>query len=87
MTEHASCDAVGRRRPPPRLAFAHSRVRYGAAAMVLHRLIAARLSALVLLGQYLASLPDAGFDERKVAHVLRHKEIYFYALALASLRR
>jgi cytochrome b561 len=60
--------------------------RYGAVAVALHWLIAAVLVALLALGLYMVSLPDAGFDTRKIVLILFHKQLGLLALALAALR-
>jgi cytochrome b561 len=60
--------------------------RYGAVAIVLHWLMAAILIALLALGLYMVSLPDVGFDTRKITLILYHKQIGLLALALAALR-
>ena len=60
--------------------------RYGAMASVLHWLMAVVLIALVVLGLYMTSLPDVGFDTRKIALILYHKELGILALVLAALR-
>ena len=60
--------------------------RYGAVAMTLHWLMALLLSALVVLGLYMAHLPDVGFDTWKIELTLLHKQLGMLALALAALR-
>jgi cytochrome b561 len=60
--------------------------RYGAVAMALHWLLAALLIALVALGLYMASLPDAGFDTKKIVLILYHKDFGILALFLVALR-
>jgi cytochrome b561 len=60
--------------------------RYGAMAVALHWLMAIALTALVVLGLYMVSLPDAGFDTRKVFLILSHKQLGMFELALALLR-
>jgi cytochrome b561 len=59
---------------------------YGAAAIVLHWLMAVVLIALVAVGLYMARLPDVGFDTTKIRLILYHKELGILALALATLR-
>jgi cytochrome b561 len=44
------------------------------------------LIPLVVLGLYMVSLPDAGFDTRKITLILYHKELGILALTLAVLR-
>src|SRR5262245_44190861 len=60
--------------------------RYGDVAIVLHWVIAIVLVALIVLGLYMVSLPDVGFDTKKIALILYHKELGIVALALAALR-
>ena len=60
--------------------------RYGAVAIGLHWLMAALLITLLVMGLYMASLPDVGFDTRKIALILYHKQLGLLALALAALR-
>src|SRR5690349_20845095 len=64
----------------------NSERRYGAAAMALHWLMAFLLSALVALGLYMTSLPDVGFDTRKIRLILYHKQLGLLALMLVALR-
>jgi cytochrome b561 len=60
--------------------------RYGAIAIALHWLMAIVLILLVVLGLYMVSLPDVGFDTRKIALILYHKQLGIFALTLAVLR-
>jgi len=60
--------------------------RYGAVAVALHWLMAIVLTVLVVMGLYMASLPDVGFDTRKIMLILYHKQIGMLALALVLLR-
>lgn len=59
---------------------------YGAVAILLHWLMAILLIALIGLGLYMTSLPDVGFDKRKIQLILLHKEYGILALGLAMLR-
>ena len=59
---------------------------YGAVAIGLHWLMAALLITLLAMGFYMVSLPDVGFDMRKIALILYHKQLGLLALALAALR-
>jgi cytochrome b561 len=59
---------------------------YGTVAIALHWLMAILLATLVVLGLYMASLPDVGFDTRKITLILYHKQLGMFALALALLR-
>jgi cytochrome b561 len=60
--------------------------RYGAVAVTLHWLMAIVLTVLVVFGLYMVSLPDVGFDTRKIVLILYHKQIGMFALVLALLR-
>lgn len=60
--------------------------RYGIVAMAFHWAMAGLLAGLVVLGLYMAQLPDAGFDKTKIRLVLLHKELGILALMLAALR-
>jgi cytochrome b561 len=60
--------------------------RFGAAAIALHWLMAALLGLLVASGLYMTSLPDAGFDTRKIVLILCHKQLGLAALALVLAR-
>ncbi len=65
---------------------ANSTERYGMVAVVLHWGMAALIIMLVLVGLYMVTLPDAGFDQTKIALILFHKEYGMLALALAAFR-
>jgi cytochrome b561 len=81
---------LGEGTPPrtevPNMRLANTDQRYGAAAIALHWLMAALISALVALGIYMVRLPDVGFDIKKIALILIHKEIGIVVLALAAAR-
>ena len=64
----------------------NTRERYGGVAILLHWLMAILLIGLAVLGLYMVSLPDVGFDTRKIELILYHKELGMIALALAALR-
>ncbi len=66
--------------------FDNTRERYGAVAVLLHWGMALLLAGLAILGLYMTSLPDAGFDKRKVLLVIYHKEFGMAALALVVIR-
>src|SRR6185369_15225758 len=74
------------RRPDPAMAIRNSGQHYGLVAMVLHWLMALLLIVLIALGLYMVSLPDAGFDKRKITLILVHKELGVAALLLVALR-
>jgi cytochrome b561 len=59
---------------------------YGAVSMVLHWLMALVLTALVVVGLYMTSLPDAGFNTWKIRLILYHKQLGMLALALVAIR-
>jgi cytochrome b561 len=59
---------------------------YGAIAIALHWVMAALLIGLAALGLYMVALPDVGFDTRKIALILYHKELGMLALALFVVR-
>jgi len=59
---------------------------YGVVAMALHWLMALLLVVLIVLGLYMAGLPDVGFDKRKIVLILYHKELGMAALLLVALR-
>lgn len=44
------------------------------------------LAALVVLGLYMVSLPDVGFDTWKIVLILYHKQLGMFALTLVLLR-
>ena len=60
--------------------------RYGIAAIVLHWLLAALITALVVLGIYMVGLPDVGFNATKIILILTHKEIGIVVLGLVAVR-
>ncbi len=60
--------------------------RFGAPAIALHWLMALLLVGLIASGLYMASMPDVGFDTRKIVLILYHKEAGILALTLALLR-
>lgn len=65
---------------------ANTRQRYGAVAILFHWLMAALLVGLAGLGLYMVSLPDVGFDTRKITLILYHKGFGILALFLAAVR-
>ncbi len=67
-------------------ALLNTRSRYGIVNMLLHWSMAALLVGLVILGLYMTSLPDVGFDTRKVWLYIYHKEFGVFALVLATIR-
>jgi cytochrome b561 len=65
---------------------ANTTQRYGAVAMALHWIMAALIIALLGLGLYMVTLPDVGFDKKKITLILYHKELGVLALVLVALR-
>lgn len=59
---------------------------YGTVAIALHWLMAILLIGLIALGLYMVSLPDVGFDKKKIGLIVLHKEYGILALALALFR-
>lgn len=68
------------------LLLANSPSHYGAIARLLHWGMAALLVVLAGSGLYMAGLPDAGFDNGRIALILVHKGLGMIALAFAALR-
>jgi cytochrome b561 len=60
--------------------------RYGTIAILFHWSIAFLVIGLAALGLYMVTLPDAGFNTKKVTLVLYHKEIGVLVLALLATR-
>jgi cytochrome b561 len=60
--------------------------RYGMAAIVLHWLLAALITTLVVMGLYMVGLPDVGFNSAKIILILIHKEIGMVVLGLVAVR-
>jgi cytochrome b561 len=60
--------------------------RYGAIALLLHWSMALLVIGLAALGLYMVTLPDVGFNTRKVTLVLYHKEFGVLAFALLATR-
>lgn len=72
--------------PSQSLQVANTRARYGVVAMLIHWGMALLLAALLAMGWYMVSLPDAGFDGRKIGLILAHKSIGMFALMLVFVR-
>lgn len=70
--------------PPPHLA--NTPQRFGTVAIALHWGMALLIVLLVILGLTMDSLPDAGFDRRKITLILVHKALGMVALAAVLLR-
>jgi cytochrome b561 len=60
--------------------------RYGAIALLLHWSMAVLVVGLAALGLYMVTLPDVGFNTKKVTLVLYHKEFGVLALVLLATR-
>jgi cytochrome b561 len=60
--------------------------RYGAVALLFHWSMALLVIGLAALGLYMVTLPDVGFDTKKVMLVLYHKEFGVLALVLLATR-
>jgi len=67
-------------------ALKNTQQRYGAVAIALHWLMALLLIGLIVLGLYMSSLPDVGFNKQKLLLFVYHKEYGILALGLAMLR-
>ena len=60
--------------------------RYGGVAIALHWLVAVLIVGLLAAGLYMVRLPDVGFDQRKIALILLHKQLGMVVLGFALLR-
>jgi cytochrome b561 len=60
--------------------------RYGVVAILLHWLMAFLIIGLAALGLYMVTLPDAGFNTKKITLILLHKEFGLSVLALLAVR-
>ena len=70
----------------PMIRLLNSGRHYGLVAIALHWLMALLLIGLIGMGLYMVSLPDAGYDERKIRLILLHKELGMLALVIAAPR-
>ena len=59
---------------------------YGVVAILLHWSMAPLLVGLAGLGLYMVSLPDVGFNTRKITLILYHKQFGVLAFVLFALR-
>ena len=59
---------------------------YGVVAILLHWSMALLLVGLAGLGLYMVSLPDVGFNTRKITLILYHKQFGVLAFVLFALR-
>lgn len=60
--------------------------RYGAVGVLFHWSVGFLIMALAGLGLYMAALPDAGFNMKKITLILYHKDLGMLVLVLAVLR-
>src|SRR5258708_12744565 len=60
--------------------------RYGAVAILFHWSMALLVIGLAALGLYMVTLPDVGFNTKKITLVLYHKEFGVLALVLLAAR-
>ncbi len=65
---------------------ANTRDHYGSVSIALHWLMAVLLVGLSALGLYMVTLPDVGFDTKKIWLIIYHKEIGVAAFILAVAR-
>ena len=61
--------------------------RYGVIAILFHWSMAFLVVGLAALGLYTVTLPDVGFNTRKVTLVLYHKETGVLVFVLLALKR
>src|SRR5213595_3251653 len=59
---------------------------YGVIAILLHWSMALLVIGLTVLGLYMVALPDVGFNTRKIALILYHKEVGLLAFVLLVAR-
>jgi len=60
--------------------------RYGAIAILFHWSMALIVIGLAALGLYMVTLPDVGFNTKKIMLILYHKEFGMLVLALLAVR-
>jgi cytochrome b561 len=60
--------------------------RYGAVAILLHWLMAFLVIGLLALGIYMVTLPDVGFNTKKITLIIYHKELGLLVLVLLAVR-
>jgi cytochrome b561 len=65
---------------------ANTKERFGAAAMLLHWSMAFLIIGLAALGLYMVTLPDVGFNTKKIVLILFHKEVGLLVLVLLAAR-
>jgi cytochrome b561 len=64
----------------------NTRERYGTVAIAFHWIAAILIAGLLLLGLYMVSLPDVGFDKKKIVLIIYHKEYGVVVMLLALAR-
>ena len=69
-----------------RIAIKNTEHRFGAIGVLFHWSMAILIMALAGLGLYMVTLPDAGFNLKKITLILYHKDFGMLVLALAILR-
>jgi cytochrome b561 len=69
-----------------RIGIENTEHRYGAVGVLLHWTMGILIIALAGLGLYMVTLPDVGFNIKKITLLLYHKELGMLVLALAVLR-
>lgn len=69
-----------------RIGIRNTEDRYGAVGVLFHWSIGILIMALAGLGLYMVTLPDAGFNLKKITLILYHKDFGMLVLVLAALR-
>ncbi len=69
-----------------RIGIRNTEHRYGAVGVLLHWSIGVLIMAVAGLGLYMVTLPDAGFNMKKITLILYHKDLGMLVLVLAVLR-
>lgn len=64
----------------------NTRTRYGALTILFHWLLAILVISNIIIGLYIVSLPDVGFNKDKVLVIFTHKEIGVLVLVLVIPR-
>src|SRR5690348_2495443 len=70
----AAEESAAPRRSRGMIAISTTSERYGTVAVAFHWIAAALIVGLLVLGVYMVSLPDAGYDRKKIVLILYHKE-------------
>jgi cytochrome b561 len=69
-----------------RITIENTENRYGAVGLLFHWSMGILIMALAGLGLYMVTLPDAGFNLKKITLILYHKDFGMLVLVLAVLR-